>query len=118
MFRPIALVGLLVLSLSACAETPARRDAAVGAPVDAGRTVSRSAPAPADDQSLRLEGSSANDGGSCRVQCERSYNICGDSVAARTQSGDDRPDRPSIFSPIDNCQYQLRQCFSRCDAAR
>lgn len=122
MFRPFraatALLALSLLTLGACAETGAGRTASPAAPA-------ASAPAkpvsgkPAvskaqDDPSLRLNGDSTG-GGSCRQQCERSNNICMDSVAARVQSGVERPDAANPFTPSDNCSYQLRSCYQRCN---
>jgi len=121
MFRPIRifapLVALALLGLSACADHPAPRAASVAAPATQAQTAPRSTPAPVDDQSLRLGGDTSS-GGSCRQQCERSHNVCMDSVAARTQSGLERPDAGGPFTPSDNCGYQLRQCFQRCSTAR
>ncbi|MBP2230718.1 hypothetical protein [Azospirillum agricola] len=113
-FAPLAVLALI--ALSACADRPQPRAASTAAPVQQTQTLPRSTPAP-DDQSLRLDGD-ASDGGSCRQQCERSHNVCMDSVAARTQSGLERPDAGTPFTPSDNCGYQLRQCFQRCNAAR
>jgi len=124
MFRPnrffAPLVALALLGLSACADAPARRAATVTTPTATQSqtvTAPRGTPAP-DDQSLRLNGGDVTAGGSCRQQCERGHNVCMDSVAARTQSGLERPDSSNPFSPSDNCGYQLRQCFDRCGAAR
>lgn len=129
MFRPFraatALLALSLLTLGACAETGTGRTAsppaaaaapAVTAPAKpvtgkpAGPAVSKLQ----DDQSLRLNGDSTG-GGSCRQQCERSNNICMDSVAARVQSGVERPDAANPFTPSDNCSYQLRSCYQRCN---
>lgn len=132
MFRPITILGpvlaLALVALSACTDAPARRSGpTAGGPAPTATTASpgtsaapRSTPAPnrgADDQSLRLGGTGDGSGDSCRAQCERSNNSCMDSVAARTQSGAERPDRLAPFTPTDNCQYQLRQCYQRCGAA-
>lgn len=133
MFRPIRLfaplVAVALLGLTACADQPAPRAASVAAPAvtqpqtPAKPAVPRAAPAPAnsvgnpDDQSLRLNGDTSG-GGSCRAQCERSHNVCMDSVAARTQSGLERPDAGGPFTPSDNCSYQLKQCFQRCNTVR
>ncbi len=140
MFRPIrlfaSLVAVALLGLSACADQPAPRAASVAAPsatASAGSTALPQVPAskpnaarpatPAagaaqgDDQSLRLNGDSGG-GGTCRSQCERSLNMCMDSVAARTQSGLERPDAGGPFTPSDNCSYQLKQCFQRCNTVR
>ena len=131
MFRPITILGpvlaLALVALSACSDGPARRSGPpAGGPAPAASAASpvtpapqRSLPAPrpgTDDQSLRL-GGGGDSGDSCRSQCERSNNSCMDSVAARTQGGAERPDRMEPFTPTDNCQYQLRQCFQRCGAA-
>lgn len=123
MFRPIRifapLVAIALLGLSACAERPAPRAASAAPAVTQSQTTTpRSTTAPVDDQSLRLGGDDASGGGSCRQQCERSHNVCMDSVAARTQSGLERPDAGGPFTPSDNCGYQLRQCFQRCSTAR
>ena len=128
MFRPIRiiapLVALALLGLSACADRPASHTAPVAAPAVTeapAKPVTPAAPrstaAPADDQSLRLDGDTSS-GGSCRQQCERGHNVCMDSVAARTQSGLERPDAGGPFTPSDNCSYQLRQCFQRCGTVR
>mgnify|MGYP007051629842 CR=1 FL=1 len=132
MFRPITILGpmlaLALVALSACSDAPARRSgpAAGAPPAPAASTAApgttnppRSTPAQrpgTDDQSLRLGGAAGSDD-SCRSQCERSNNSCMDSVAARAQSGAERPDRMEPFTPTDNCQYQLRQCYQRCGAA-
>lgn len=122
MFRPnrffAPLVALALLGLSACAESPAPRAASASTATQT-VTAPRSTPATpsVEDQSLRLD-SGADVGGSCRQQCERSHNVCMDSVAARTQSGMERPDSGNVFTPSDNCGYQLRQCFQRCNTAR
>lgn len=128
MFRPFraatALLALSLLTLGACADTGRTASPAPAAPAataatapakpvtgkPAGPAVSKSQ----DDQSLRLNGDSSG-GGSCRQQCERSNNICMDSVAARVQSGVERPDAVSPFTPSDNCSYQLRTCYQRCN---
>ncbi len=119
MFRPITLLGptlaLALVALSACADAPARRAATSPAPAATATAPATPRPAPADDQSLRLGG---GDDGSCRSQCERSNNSCMDSVAARAQSGAERPDRLAPFTPTDNCQYSLRQCYQRCGAVQ
>jgi len=129
MFRPITILGpmlaLALVALSACSDAPARRSGPVaGTPAPTAGTTApapRSTPAPnqsqgVDDQSLRI-GGGVNGGDSCRTQCERSNNSCMDSVAARTQSGAERPDRLAPFTPTDNCMNSLRQCFQRCGAA-
>jgi hypothetical protein len=133
MFRPIRLfaplVAVALLGLTACADQPAPRAASVAAPAattqpqaPAKPATPRVTPAPsnagaADDQSLRLNGDTTG-GGSCRAQCERGHNVCMDSVAARTQSGLERPDAGGPFTPSDNCSYQLKQCFQRCNTVR
>ncbi|WP_188092226.1 hypothetical protein [Azospirillum sp. B21] len=123
MFRPVRLIAPLVavalLGLSACADRPSDRPAASGpAPtvtVVPGPSTPRGG---ADDQSLRLDnGTGADVGASCQAQCERSHNVCMDSVAARNQGGIDRTDS-TPFSPTDNCSFQLKQCYQRCGAAR
>lgn len=134
MFRPITILGpmlaLALVALSACSDAPARRSGPVaGSPATTAAPASpapapRATPAPnqgapsqgTDDQSLRLNGGVDGDD-SCRAQCERSNNSCMDSVAARSQSGAERPDRLAPFTPTDNCQYSLRQCYQRCGAA-
>ncbi|WP_448203078.1 hypothetical protein [Azospirillum sp. sgz302134] len=129
MFRPITILGpalaLALVALSACSDGPARRSGptTAGAPAPTATTAAPGTPRPAapanrgaDDQSLRLGGSAGSDD-SCRAQCERSNNSCMDSVAARAQSGAERPDRLAPFTPTDNCQYSLRQCYQRCGAA-
>ncbi|KAA0681091.1 hypothetical protein [Roseomonas genomospecies 6] len=131
MFRPKLILGpvlaLALVALAACADAPGRSSgaAAGGAPAASGAVSTgapaapRATPAPSrgvEDPSLRLDGA-AGSGDSCRVQCERSNNSCMDSVAARTQSGLDRPDRGGIFSPTDNCEHSLRMCYQRCGAA-
>ncbi|MBK3775292.1 hypothetical protein JJL56_14255 [Azospirillum sp. YIM DDC1] len=126
MFRPKLILGpvlaLALVALAACADAPGRSSgAAVGGAPAASTTAPTTAPAasrPArgvEDPSLRLDGGVGSDD-SCRAQCERSNNSCMDSVAARTQSGLDRPDRGGIFSPSDNCQHSLRMCYQRCGA--
>ncbi|NUB10156.1 hypothetical protein FW320_28840 [Azospirillum sp. Vi22] len=134
MFRPKLILGpvlaLALVALAACADAPGRSSgAAVGgapaastaAPTAAPTTAPAGSPAasrPArgvEDPSLRLDGGVGSDD-SCRAQCERSNNSCMDSVAARAQSGLDRPDRGGIFSPTDNCQHSLRMCYQRCGA--
>ncbi|QCO16019.1 hypothetical protein D3869_12675 [Azospirillum brasilense] len=126
MFRPKLILGpvlaLAMVALAACADAPGRSSgAAVGGAPAASTTPSTGAPStprPArgvEDPSLRLDGGVGSDD-SCRAQCERSNNSCMDSVAARTQSGLDRPDRGGIFSPTDNCQHSLRMCYQRCGA--
>ncbi|MBB3266554.1 hypothetical protein FHW79_004195 [Azospirillum sp. OGB3] len=130
MFRPKLILGpvlaLALVALAACADAPGRSSgAAVGGAPAASTTTSTGAPStprPAqgqargvEDPSLRLDGGVGSDD-SCRAQCERSNNSCMDSVAARTQSGLDRPDRGGIFSPTDNCQHSLRMCYQRCGA--
>ncbi|WP_143271916.1 MULTISPECIES: hypothetical protein [Azospirillum] len=126
MFRPKLILGpvlaLALVALAACADAPGRSSgAAVGGAPAASTTTTTGAPAtprPArgvEDPSLRLDGGVGSDD-SCRAQCERSNNSCMDSVAARTQSGLDRPDRGGIFSPTDNCQHSLRMCYQRCGA--
>lgn len=134
MFRPIRLfaplVAVALLGLTACADQPAPRAATVAAPAAAAQpqapakpAAARATPAPAsnagspDDQSLRLNGDTSG-GGTCRTQCERGHNVCMDSVAARTQSGLERPDAGGPFTPSDNCSYQLKQCFQRCNTVR
>ncbi|MCW2237191.1 hypothetical protein [Azospirillum canadense] len=132
MFRPITILGpvlaLALVALSACSDGPTRRSSpAAGGPAPTASTASPGTSAPqrslpatrpgTDDQSLRLGGTGDGSGDSCRVQCERSNNSCMDSVAARAQSGAERPDRMEPFTPSDNCQYQLRQCYQRCGAA-
>ncbi len=132
MFRPIRLfaplVAVALLGLTACADQPAPRAATVAASAaavtqpqaPAKPAAARATPAPAsspDDQSLRLNGDTSG-GGTCRQQCERSHNVCMDSVAARTQSGLERPDAGGPFTPSDNCSYQLKQCFQRCTTVR
>ncbi|CAO3446014.1 hypothetical protein [Azospirillum argentinense] len=126
MFRPKLILGpvlaLALVALAACADAPGRSS---GAAVGGAPAASTSAPAgspaasrPArgvEDPSLRLDGGVGSDD-SCRAQCERSNNSCMDSVAARAQSGLDRPDRGGIFSPTDNCQHSLRMCYQRCGA--
>ncbi|MCM8734054.1 hypothetical protein M5E06_07540 [Azospirillum sp. A1-3] len=120
-FRPVRLIAPLVavalLGLSACADHPASRPAASGpAPIVTvvpGPSTPRGG---ADDQSLRIDGGTGS-GASCQAQCERSHNVCMDSVAARNQGGIDRADS-TPFSPTDNCSYQLKQCYQRCGAAR
>lgn len=134
MFRPITFLGpilaLALVALSACSDAPARRSGptagslstpAASTTTPGISTPPRSTPAQpqrpgTDDQSLRLGGAAGSDD-SCRSQCERSNNSCMDSVAARAQSGAERPDRMEPFTPTDNCQYQLRQCYQRCGAA-
>lgn len=127
MFRPITIMGpvlaLALVALSACSDAPARRSGPVaGSPApttSAPASTPRATPAPGqgtDDQSLRL-GGGVDGGDSCRSQCERSNNSCMDSVAARTQSGAERPDRLAPFTPTDNCMNSLRQCYQRCGAA-
>lgn len=121
MFRPVRLIAPLVavalLGLSACADRPSERPSASGpAPtvtVVPGPSTPRGG---ADDQSLRLDNGAAV-GGTCQAQCERSHNVCMDSVAARNQGGIDRTDS-TPFSPTDNCGFQLKQCYQRCGAAR
>lgn len=130
MFRPKLILGpvlaLALVALAACADAPGRSSgAAVGGAPAASTTTSTGAPATSrptqgqargvEDPSLRLDGGVGSDD-SCRAQCERSNNSCMDSVAARTQSGLDRPDRGGIFSPTDNCQHSLRMCYQRCGA--
>ncbi len=126
MFRPKLILGpvlaLALVALAACADAPGRSSgAAVGGAPAASTTAPTTAPAasrPArgvEDPSLRLDGGVGSDD-SCRAQCERSNNSCMDSVAARAQSGLDRPDRGGIFSPTDNCQHSLRMCYQRCGA--
>lgn len=130
MFRPKLILGpvlaLALVALAACADAPGRSSgAAVGGAPAASTTTSTGAPStsrptqgPArgvEDPSLRLDGGVGSDD-SCRAQCERSNNSCMDSVAARAQSGLDRPDRGGIFSPTDNCQHSLRMCYQRCGA--
>lgn len=126
MFRPKLILGpvlaLALVALAACADAPGRSSgAAVGGAPAASTTAPAGAPAasrPArgvEDPSLRLDGGVGSDD-SCRAQCERSNNSCMDSVAARAQSGLDRPDRGGIFSPTDNCQHSLRMCYQRCGA--
>ncbi|TWA65949.1 hypothetical protein FBZ82_109206 [Azospirillum brasilense] len=127
MFRPKLILGpvlaLALVALAACADAPGRSSGAAvgGAPAastTAPTTGSPAASRPArgvEDPSLRLDGGVGSDD-SCRSQCERSNNSCMDSVAARAQSGLDRPDRGGIFSPTDNCQHSLRMCYQRCGA--
>ncbi|KAA1054506.1 hypothetical protein [Azospirillum argentinense] len=127
MFRPKLILGpvlaLALVALAACADAPGRSSGAAvgGAPAastTAPTTGSPAASRPArgvEDPSLRLDGGVGSDD-SCRAQCERSNNSCMDSVAARAQSGLDRPDRGGIFSPTDNCQHSLRMCYQRCGA--
>lgn len=134
MFRPLraatALLALTLLTLGACADSGANRTAspasaapAVSAPSKpvSSKPVTSKPGSPAvsksqDDPSLRLSGDTSG-GGSCRQQCERGNNICMDSVAARVQSGVERPDAGGPFTPVDNCSYQLRSCYQRCGAA-
>ncbi|MBP2297830.1 hypothetical protein [Azospirillum picis] len=121
MFRPVRLIAPLLavalLSLSACADRPAARQSTGPAPtvtvVPGGST--QRVPA-GDDQSLRLDGD-VGPGGTCQAQCERSHNVCMDSVAARTD-GNMGLSGTTPFSPTDNCDFQLKQCFQRCGAAR
>lgn len=47
---------------------------------------------------------------SCLAQCNRSFDICGD-----TQSGS-RRDRGTVFTGTEACQAQLRSCLERCRA--
>ncbi len=127
MFRPIRLfaplVAVTLIGLSACADQPAPRAASVAAPAvtqapakpAAPRPLSGPTSTPVDDQSLRLNGA---DGGTCQQQCERSHNVCMDSVAARGQGEAGRPDYSGPFTPSDNCGYQLKQCFQRCSTVR
>ncbi len=125
MFRPKLILGpvlaLALVALAACADAPGRSSGAAVGGAPAASTAAPSTPRATpprgvEDPSLRLDGA-AGSGDSCRVQCERSNNSCMDSVAARTQSGLDRPDRSGIFSPTDNCQHSLRMCYQRCGAA-
>ncbi len=122
MFRPIRifapLVALALLGLTACAERPAPRAASVSAPAATSAPTTAPRGTSVEDQSLRLGGNDVTGGGSCRQQCERSHNVCMDSVAARTQSGLERPDAGGPFTPSDNCSYQLRQCYQRCSATQ
>ena len=117
MFRRITLVSLLLLAVSACADAPARpaADGAVAQPRTV-QTVPQSTPRPGDDSPL-LNDHSGGGAQSCRAQCERTFNICGDSVAARSQSGDDSPDRPSLFSPSNDCRDEMQRCVRRCGSA-
>lgn len=127
MFRPKLILGpvlaLALVALAACADAPGRSSGAAAGGAPAASTAAPSSPRPAqgpargvEDPSLRLDSGAGTDD-SCRAQCERSNNSCMDSVAARTQSGLDRPDRGGIFSPTDNCQHSLRMCYQRCGAA-
>ena len=117
MFRRITLVSLLLLGVAACAEAPS--GTAASSTTVAPRTVQtlpQSTPRPGDDSPL-LNDRSGGNAQSCRTQCERTFNICGDSVAARTQSGDDSPDRPSLFSPSNDCRDEMQRCLRRCGSA-
>ncbi|WP_207457940.1 hypothetical protein [Azospirillum sp. SYSU D00513] len=114
MFRRITLVSLLLLAVSACADAPARPAASgVEAQPRTVQSVPQSTPRPGDDSPLLNDHSGGNQQ-SCQRQCERTFNICGDSVAARSQSGDDSPDRPGLFSPINNCRDEMQRCLRRC----
>lgn len=137
MFRPITILGpllaLALAALSACSDAPGRRGGpaaspsassapaatapATPAPATPAPRSGAAAPSPANDPSLRL-GAEGEAGESCRARCDRSYNVCMDSVAARSQSGAERPDRLGVFTPTDNCQHSLRQCFQRCGSTR
>ncbi len=127
MFRPKLILGpvlaLALVALAACADAPGRQSGATVGGAPAASTAATATPRPSqgpsrgvEDPSLRLNGGAGSDD-SCRSQCERSNNSCMDSVAARTQSGLDRPDRGGIFSPTDNCEHSLRMCYQRCGAA-
>ncbi|PWC33290.1 hypothetical protein TSO352_22600 [Azospirillum sp. TSO35-2] len=122
MFRPVRLIAPLLavalIGLSACADKPAGRPAASGPAPTVTVVPGPSTPrAGADDQSLRLDNGSGA-GASCQAQCERSHNVCMDSVAARNQGGGIERADSTPFSPTDNCSYQLKQCFQRCNAVR
>ena len=123
MLRPMILgpvLSVALLALSACSGMPWDNSDKASAPV-----VTRSAPPAATagatgahDESLRLGSGKADDFESCRARCDRSYSVCLDSVAARSQSSSSRSDRASVFTPTDNCQHSLRQCFDRCGSVR
>ncbi|AWK90015.1 hypothetical protein [Azospirillum thermophilum] len=131
MFRPFrtltvpAVLAIAVMALSACAERAPQRSSGSAPAVTQSapaQSAPRTTPAPGastrtDDQSLRLDNEMTGVG-SCRTQCERSHNMCMDSVAARTQSGVERPDRAGPFTPMDNCGDELRRCYQRCNTAR
>lgn len=122
MFRPITLLGpvlaLALVALSACSEGPVRHSAPPSTPAASAQPKATPAPAPAtdsDDQSLRLNGPSGSDS-SCRAQCERDFNICMDSTVARSAGSTLDSNRSGPFTPLDNCQYSMRQCLTRCGA--
>ncbi|WP_042442912.1 hypothetical protein [Azospirillum sp. B510] len=119
-FRPVHLIApllaVVLIGLSACADQSGGRPANGPAPtvtVVPGPSTPRGG---ADDQSLRIDGGTGA-GGSCQAQCERSHNACMDSVAARTLGGIDRTES-TPFSPTDNCGFQLKQCYQRCNSVR
>lgn len=129
MFRPIAILApalaLALVALSACSDAPGRRGASAASPSSSVSTTAPAAPStPAPNRSAQVNdpslllGAEGEAGESCRARCDRSYNVCMDSVAARTQSGIERPDRSGVFTPSDNCQYSLRQCFQRCGSTQ
>lgn len=119
MLRPMILgpvLSVALLALGACSTGP--RTSVDNAPAAAVTRPAAPAVNGAHDPSLLLGGGKADDYDSCRARCDRSYNVCLDSVAARSQSDSNRSERASVFTPTDNCQYALRQCFDRCGTIR